>query len=280
MPETQAQPGAECATCGEELGASRYCLNCGTPRPGTVRPAAGTASTASTAGGSQADGHDVTGDGSAPDGEDPLVGEPPPLAASPTGAWGVVSVVVPLVVLLATAGLIVQRAVSGERGEALAAATETCWDGRVTDAGCELPTGVEGLEWVFPSFRPDEQTCRDFLLRNPQFNRPTMWQCDVVVDDLPVVVTYNELTGQRAALRFFDQRHGRENRTEVPGYDGQDAAWVWLDEAGDRRSSRTLMLQGYPYAVTVESGSTTAVEAAFEEVVEIRPVDELAVRPD
>ncbi len=50
MPETQAQPGAECATCGEELGASRYCLNCGTPRPGTVRPPAGTAPRAPPAG--------------------------------------------------------------------------------------------------------------------------------------------------------------------------------------------------------------------------------------
>ena len=91
-----------------------------------------------------------------------------------------------------------------------AAAEVFCWnvEGAASRSECPKPRGTDGLAWVLPSFRPDRLDCVDELEQHPEYNRPVMWTCEQAVEGRAVSVTYSQITGQRAALRYFDKMHG------------------------------------------------------------------------
>ena len=157
----------------------------------------------------------------------------------------------------------------------------TCWNGDVKtdERSCVLPTGRAGLEHVFPSFDPEQQTCRDELVENPQFKRPAMWTCDVELA-APVSITYSQVSGAKAARRYFGDLHGvepvkdrsssgvRRDRWRTSEVDGAKNPRLW---------SGSVLVRGAPYAVTVTAQRRADVGRALDRRVQMRPLEELRV---
>ncbi|MEE3126825.1 MAG: hypothetical protein VX494_06400 [Actinomycetota bacterium] len=205
---------------------------------------------------------------------DPLLPDDAPAARSRPGARRTALVVVPLF-----AGLVAAGAVGGQmlwaeiEGSEAASASVFCWNGdeATTISDCSKPRGTEGLAWVLPSFRPDRLDCVDELERNPDYNRPVMWTCDQVVGGQPVSVTYSQVTGQRAALRYFDKLHG-DSRVATRSADGRSEVFRWAPSqtaAGEWQVS--VLLRDAPYAVTLVAPTAEDAERALEHRVRIRP---------
>ncbi|WP_300600229.1 hypothetical protein [uncultured Nocardioides sp.] len=205
---------------------------------------------------------------------EPLLPDAAPAARSRPGARRTALVVVPLF-----AGLVAAGAVGGQmlwaeiEGSEAAAPRFFCWNAEeaADPSDCPKPRGADGLAWVLPSFRPDRLDCVDELELNPDYNRPVMWTCDQVVGGQPVSVTYSQVTGQRAALRYFDKMHG-DSRVATRSADGRSEVFRWAPSqtpAGDWQVS--LLLRDAPYAVTVVAPTAKDAERTLEHRVRIRP---------
>ncbi|CAB4727349.1 MAG: hypothetical protein F2667_12405 [Actinobacteria bacterium] len=194
-----------------------------------------------------------------------------------------VAVVAPLAVGLAVAAGYGARLLQVELDhDEPATAPALCWDGTQLDAvdTCPLPAGEVGLAWVFPSFLPEELTCIDELVAHPEYDRPVMWTCTVLADGQAVDVTYSQVTGETAARRFFDNLHGEDVRQVVPDSSGVGQQYLWRPDAADSagRWELSVLVQDYPYAVTVAAPTEASLIDAYREV-EIRPADEITQRP-
>lgn len=181
-------------------------------------------------------------------------------------------VVLPLLVGVVIAGLHGGRLLWGEPDEPeLAAGGVTCWDGTETAAysDCTAPRGVEGLAWVFPSFRPGELDCVDEIERNPRLNRPVMHTCEARIGGRPVRISYSEVTGFRPALRFLDDLHGQDRRSAGTLDDVQVVRWA-ASPTSDGGWTASVMLKSLPYAVTVRTTRRSDAEKVLRRRVDVR----------
>lgn len=157
-----------------------------------------------------------------------------------------------------------------------------CWDGaQVVDADeCGPPTGRAGLEWVFPSFRPADDRCRDALAEQPGLRRPTMWACDVEVSGVPVTLTYSELSGTRPGRIFLQQEYGGAEPTVVEADNGTPVRLEWRRRLPEGAGfAVSVMYVDHPYAVEVRTEERDVREEALRDVVRFRGIATLTTRP-
>lgn len=158
-------------------------------------------------------------------------------------------------------------------------ATVTCWDGeeRADADDCGQPTGVRGLRWVFPSFRPGDQDCRNVRDDHPDFQGPTIWACFVEIAGSPVRVTYSELTEVAESIAYLEKSHRGVERTTVRSRDGSAVRYEWRR----RFEGGYVLISVYaehPYAVEVRAEDAVLREDALETVVRFRPPGAISYR--
>lgn len=205
---------------------------------------------------------------------DPLVRYDAAPARSRPGARRTALVVVPLLAGLAASAAVGGSMLWAEIEEPQPESTAlVCWNGEdaTTASDCPKPQGAEGMAWVLPSFRPDRLDCVDELELHPEYNRPVMWTCDQVVDGQPVSLTYSQVTGQRAALRYFDKLHG-DTRVATRTSDDRSEIFLWAPSAApDGTWTASLLLRDAPYAVSVVAPTSQDAAGVLERKVRVRP---------
>ncbi len=264
---------SRCGICGSDRQAGRFCSNCGA-RSGT-----------SPVDELLVDIHPEPSAGAPTDG---VPGEASTLTWARrlrvvVGRWRAVVVIVPLLAGLAVAIDIGSDLLWAEiPDESIAAPSLTCWDGSTaaTVADCGRPRGVEGLQWVFPSFEPEGQGCRDVLLANPGYKRPAMWACESSVGGRPVEVIYSELTSVASAKAFISREYDGVEASTVSGRGGEVVRHVWrapADSPGEPFTF-TTMYADFPFAVSVSATSAADREQVVRRGLALRPVREMVVR--
>ncbi|WP_193610089.1 hypothetical protein [Nocardioides lijunqiniae] len=183
-------------------------------------------------------------------------------------------VVLPLVVLLATSGLVGARLLFAEPQSADATApSSVCWDGsEVADlSSCARPKGVRGLRWVFPSFSPRGDSCQDVRTGERGSGRPTVWMCDFEIAGSPVTITYSELRSVAGGRAAFDEEYAGSERSTVEASDGTPLRHEWRRELpGGTGYAVTAMYVGHPYAVQVVAERKVLREDALASTVRFR----------
>lgn len=198
----------------------------------------------------------------------------------PTGVGRGLLIVLPLVLgLLVVAGIgarMLTAEVPDREAAVNAEAPERCWDGTpVPVEGCPLPTGRAGLRWVFPSFRPSEQDCRDAKPEFPRSTRPTMYLCDIDVAAGPVEVLYTQLTNVARGRSSYAKTYGEPEIVEDDL--GKRLVWHETDSTGDDNDyDLVMMYSSLPYAVEVTAQSPEALDEVLDEsVVTFRDADDV-----
>jgi hypothetical protein len=209
-----------------------------------------------------------------------------PLTSSPiewTSGWSEKSrpvtrfrtalVVGPLLVALAAAGAYGARLMYADPDDVAASGPEvTCWDGTSAAAGaCPLPTGAEGLAWVYPSFDPQDEGCTDVLVAHPEYRRPTMWACDTDIHGRPLRITYSELTSVASGLAYHEKLFADGKKSAFPGPHGTVDNYVWRQpEPVDGRYRKASMYVDYPYAVLIEATTLRDRDRTYRDLVRQR----------
>lgn len=144
-------------------------------------------------------------------------------------------------------------------------ATVRCWDGEVKpDEGCPVPTGRDGLRWVFPSFRPNELGCRNALIEFPRSTRPTMFICDIEVAAGPATLVYSELTQVARGRASLEKRFGGEG---VEADDERRLLWTEGEDPGANGDYElAVMYAALPFSVEVTAETPEARDEALEQV--------------
>ncbi|WP_372728755.1 hypothetical protein [Nocardioides sp.] len=155
----------------------------------------------------------------------------------------------------------------------------TCWDGTVvpTTEACTPLGGPDALAWVFPSFDPADETCRDRTQESADVDRPQWWECRAEVNDDEVYLTYAQFGSVEAAVEFFGQEYGTE-----PGAwndSGEPARRLVWDRPVDEHHSRTVLYTRAPYAVTIWAVDAEQADRALAELVRMRPPGRVARQP-
>ncbi len=242
---TRGTPEA-CPRCGEPAGTFRFCLSCGADVL-AVAPAA-------------------------------EAGKPSRLRRA---LRGVARVRTPLVVLPLLAGLTAVGGVGAmmlteEIPPPVPRTQVACWDGTGADSvkTCTTPSGVDGLRWVFPTFRPQRDDCIDVLVSHPEYLRPAMYECDFRFPQQSVSVTYNELADVEAARKYFAKQYPDAEREVVKSAEGTAYRYLWRQET-DEGYALAAMYIDYPYAVEIVAKSAKARDAALRKL-DFRHPDKMA----
>ncbi len=157
-------------------------------------------------------------------------------------------------------------------GAAAEVADWRCLDGSTsaTRMGCEPPTGIAGLSWVFPSFK--EAGCSP--VRGAIW--PTSHTCIVATKAGKATVRYHELPSVRGGVAYFSRIHPQGL---VAQNSPEQSQYVWCAEkpnkAGVWRAGSMYVHK--PWAVEIEAKSLAATKAAlalveFRDAVDLRAV--------
>jgi hypothetical protein len=152
----------------------------------------------------------------------------------------------------------------------------TCWDGTETTLSeCSEPTGLRGLRWVFPSFRPSDDACERVRRSERNQERPLEVACTSSFDQRPVTLTYSVRTSLDQGLTFLERRYG-----EPPTEDADGERLVFRSQGADEDGlhSATVAYADHPFAVTVEAPDPDVRDDALAELVRYRPADEVVAR--
>ncbi len=244
---TQAEGAAPgCPRCGDPEATGRFCAGCGAPLAAARAPSGFTR------------------------------------AMRAIARFRTPLVLLPLVgALVVSGGIGAQMLFEQVPGKQPEAVTVRCWDGErvVDEQDCGLPEGLAGLRWVFPSFQPGEDDCRDVLLDNPTYQRPTMWQCSVESGGAPIVITYSQLTGVKPARAFIQREYGDAERRTVRADNGTPVRYEWRRPLGDGKGFVvTSMYVALPYAVEVRARDRRVREEALASIVRFRGVSAISYR--
>jgi hypothetical protein len=239
-----------CRRCGEPLGTFRFCLNCG----------------ASVA-------EDELG---------PSVPPPAPTsrvrrALRAIARWRAPLVVVPLLALLATVAGVGAQMLTAEIPDPPPQVQVTCWDGSQVGSGdaCTMPSGEEGLRWVFPTFHPNRDDCLDVLISHPEYTRPAMFECDFKVAGRWVKVSYMELAGVDPARIYFEKDFPNAKRETVRTAEGTPYRYVWRKYTAEGYELAAMYID-FPYAVGIVARDAAHRDAALREL-EFRHPDRMSV---
>jgi hypothetical protein len=148
-----------------------------------------------------------------------------------------------------------------------AAPPVTCWDGSSAGerSSCTQPTGVQGLEWVFPSL--------DHVLASCNRARPgsqddyavsLSWVCFATAGGEPVTVTYDLVDDPGEVRTWMERRVGRAGVTTQGGRS-------MMRDVDQEPVRFTAVYDRFPYAVSVFAPTRAAAVAAWQSLVEMRP---------
>lgn len=143
-----------------------------------------------------------------------------------------------------------------------------CWNGTVTStkADCSLPSGVEGLEWVFPSFKSAyaKGLCEQESVLG-RSDKNSSWFC---------YLNYNTTDGVRYR-QWGSVELAREHVSEVvPGVSpisrvimGHSPVYQWDKPGGLPPYQRWDLYQQWPYSASMVASSREGLETAADRVV-------------
>ncbi len=153
----------------------------------------------------------------------------------------------------------------------------TCWDRSKSPSveQCPLPFGKAGLRWVFPSFKPKQQRCRDVTSRGEA--APTRWRCRIRVQGKPVQITYRELAAVKAGRILYDKRFGRGSRRSIPSRSKGPFRIQWKG-SGKRGAELATIYRNYPYAVTISAPGVKVRDRALKSRVRFRQPERIRAR--
>jgi hypothetical protein len=141
-----------------------------------------------------------------------------------------------------------------------------CWDGTVADkvAYCSEPTGARGMRWVFPSI--DDADC------GPGGEAPArirIWTCtDHLTNGTAIKFNYSQWRNVSDAIAHYDG--DAYDKTDLPG-----GRTRWLSVTNDNTYKAAIMYDGMPWSVTVYAPNATARDRAVDNLLTMRPRDEL-----
>lgn len=186
-------------------------------------------------------------------------------------------VLVPLVVgLVVAAGIGAQKLWAEVPERAIPVTEVVCWDGsRLPETDCTEPRGPAGLRWVFPSFRPSEQDCRQVERGQRPTAPPWEFSCETSYDLRPVTITYSIRNSVDAGLEFLERTYGGPAR-ELAG--GERLVFASSRARGGIYST-TVAYADHPFSVTVQAPALDVRDGALAELVDLRPAGDLRVRP-
>lgn len=155
----------------------------------------------------------------------------------------------------------------------------TCWDRTQAPASeCPLPSGVDGLAWVFQSFDQQDDDCVDVLRDHSGYPGATMWTCTASIRGRSVDITYSELTTVSSGLAHHKRRFAAADRNALPGPDGTAERYVWRQpEPAGGVWRMAAMYADFPYAVLVEASTLRDRDRAYRSLVRSRDPRHLTV---
>jgi len=136
-----------------------------------------------------------------------------------------------------------------------------CWDGRVRmPADCSVPSGVQGLMWVYPDLKRDRRTCRP--IRHLLATRKVIaYFCPFTIDNPSEGVRYSEWDSASAAREVIGRDfYWPERAVEREGY-----TWsVWIRQSADERGAfaSAVAYRDWPFSAEVETNTKQGSIAA------------------
>jgi hypothetical protein len=166
-----------------------------------------------------------------------------------------------------------EQEVSGMTPEPPAASRHRCWDGEVAAevAACSVPSGREGLLWVYPSFKQDRAQCH--RVTQPLSPRKVLaYFCPFTEDNPDEGIRYSEWMSASAAREIITRDFSPWPEAEVQrdGY-----TWsVWIRESSDEQGwfSSAVAYRDWPFSAEVVSNTKRASILACD-FIELRAPD-------
>jgi len=144
----------------------------------------------------------------------------------------------------------------------------TCWDDQTRPSGeCGQPDGLPGLQWVFPSFQPDQDECTQVQLPPRKLARPLEYRCPAEFEGQQVTLTYSRRTSTEAGRKFVAKLYAGVTPSQVA-----DGILAYRDPAvrkGDLYET-TVIYTDVPFSVTVGAPDPELRDAAEDELVSYR----------
>jgi hypothetical protein len=148
-----------------------------------------------------------------------------------------------------------------------------CWDGQApeTASGCSTPSGIQGLLWVYPSFKQDRVACQR-VVRPLSPRKVLAYFCPFTEDNPAEGIRYSEWVSASAAREIItrDFSPWPETGVEREGY-----TWsVWIRESSDERGSfsTAVAYRDWPFSAEVVSNTRRAASLACN-IIELRAPD-------
>ncbi len=192
--------------------------------------------------------------------------------------WRAPLVILPLLVGLVYAAVLGGQMLWGDRTEEPVAAPDvTCWDDtEAPRAQCPAPTGVSGLQWVFPSFKPRGGRCEKVSFRGPTQTRPVQYDCVQPVAKSKATISYSQRSTTKRGLTYFEKRYAGTKPVKAAG---GDRLVYRAAPRPDGTFETTVVYADHPFAVTIAADSKKVANAALERKVQFRPAGFMRVKP-
>ncbi len=191
--------------------------------------------------------------------------------------WRAPLVLIPLLALLGYSGAVGAHMLWGETRSPTAEPVVTCWDGSdATADACPVPSGAAGLRWVFPSFRPNSESCREVVYENVSVG-PFEYVCRMRVQGTRVKVSYTKRAGLERGLAYLGRRYDGVEPEEV----ARGSRIVYRDPEPTRNGSYELTVAylDHPFSVTVSAPDERLRDRVLRESVDLRPARFVTVQP-
>jgi len=154
-----------------------------------------------------------------------------------------------------------------------AASARRCWDGTAARQGadCPAPSGLRGLQWVYPSFKHDRADCR--RVKQPLSPRKLRaYFCPFNADNPDEGVRYSEWVSASAASEIIT----RDFRPWTEDLEPAGSPWsVWVREDRDEQGwfSSAVAYRDWPFSAEVLSNTRRGATLACNNIIKLREPD-------
>jgi hypothetical protein len=198
-----------------------------------------------------------------------------------TAAVALAAVAAAVIALAATVWLVrgpseAPASSQGDDDSAPAAPSTTlqrCWDGTAAKPGgdCDAPSGLQGLQWVYPSFKHDRADCR--RVKQPLSPRKLRaYFCPFNADNPDEGVRYSEWVSASAASEIIT----RDFRPWTEDLEPAGSPWsVWVREDRDEQGwfSSAVAYRDWPFSAEVLSNTRRGATLACNNIIKLREPD-------
>jgi serine/threonine protein kinase len=154
---------------------------------------------------------------------------------------------------------------------ASSASQRRCWNGPAAKQGadCPAPSGVQGLQWVYPDFKRVRAECRR-VARPLSPRKVRAFFCPFTIDNPDEGIRYSEWDSAASAREVIGRDfYWPEKAVERDGY-----TWsVWIRESGDERGafSSAVAYRDWPFSAEVETNTKRAAILACNTIDHRQP---------